>query len=174
VTARTVYLSAVAHRERRYTQEVVVTEDESQIRELVAEIADAYHAKDAERIVRYNSPDIVTFSLAPPLQQRRGDTVDIGGRQVDMTTAEGVRTWFAGFGDAPFDYATQDLEVAADGNVAFAHCLARMGSPGAFSMWFRLTIGLHKSGEGWQITHTHASTPFYMDQTRRAALDLKP
>lgn len=152
-----------------------MTEDESQIRELVAEIEDGYRAKDAERIVRYNAPDIVVFGLAPPLRERRGDTVDIGGgRQVDMTTADGVRTWLAGFGDAPFDYATRDLEVAAGGDVAFAHCLARMGSPGAFSMWFRLTIGLRKTGAGWQVTHTHASTPFYMDQTRRAALDLEP
>jgi ketosteroid isomerase-like protein len=152
-----------------------VTEDESQIRELVAEIADGYRAKDAERIVRYNSPDIVTFGLAPPLRERRGELVDIGGgRQVDTTTAEGVRTWLAGFADAPFDYATRDLEVAAGGDVAFAHCLTRMGSPGVFSMWFRLTMGLRKGGAGWQITHIHASTPFYMDGTSRAALDLEP
>jgi ketosteroid isomerase-like protein len=161
--------------ERPSKQEIVMTEDERQIREMLAEAAAGYHAKDADRIVRYNSPGIVMFGLAPPLQQRRGDTVEIGGgRRADMSTAEGVRTWLAGFGDGPFDYETRELEVAVGGDVAYAHCLARMGSPGAFSMWFRLTFGLRKSDAGWQVTHTHASTPFYMDQARSAALDLEP
>ena len=93
-----------------------------------------------------------------------------------MTTADGVRTWLAGFGDAPFDYEIRDLQVAAGADVAYAHCLSRMGSPGTFSMWFRTTIGLRKTASGWQITHTHThtSTPFYMDETATAALDLVP
>lgn len=114
------------------------------------------------------------FDLAPPLRVRRGDLTDIGGRQVDMTTADGVRTWLAGFGDAPLDYETRDLQIAAGADVAYAHCLSRMGSPGTFSMWFRTTIGLRKTAAGWQITHTHASTPFYMDETTKAAIDLAP
>ena len=50
-----------------------------------------------------------------------------------------------------------------------------MGSPGRFSLWFRLTVGLRKNREGtWQIAHEHESVPFYMDETTRAALDLAP
>lgn len=57
---------------------------------------------------------------------------------------------------------------------AFAHCLTRMGSPGVYSMWFPMTFGPPKTDRDWQITHSHASTPFCMDETRKAALDLEP
>ena len=52
--------------------------------------------------------------------------------------------------------------------------LAQMGSPGVFGMWFRVTAGLRKIDGTWLITHLHASTPFYMDQTMGAAIDLQP
>jgi ketosteroid isomerase-like protein len=152
-----------------------MTEDERQVRELLADVATSYRSKDADRIVSHDAPDIVMFDLAPPLRQRRGGTADIGGgREVDMTTAEGVRAWLAGFGDAAFEYDIQDLEVAAGDHVAYAHCLARMGSPGKFSLWYRLTVGLRKREGQWRIAHTHASVPFYMDESGRAALDLAP
>jgi ketosteroid isomerase-like protein len=38
----------------------------------------------------------------------------------------------------------------------------------------RATIGCRKVGNTWLITHEHASVPFYMDGSDRAALDLKP
>jgi PhnB protein len=41
-------------------------------------------------------------------------------------------------------------------------------------LWFRSTIGLRRTAAGWQITHEHDSTPFYMDRSGRAATDLKP
>ena len=152
-----------------------MSDDETQIRQVLAETVAGFRAKDAERIVASYAPDIVVYGMAPPLRARAGDVVDLGGgRKADMTTAEGVRTWLAGFGDAPFDYETRDLEVAASGDVAYAHYLTRMGSPGAFSMWFRTTLGLRKAGGTWLITHLHSSTPFYMDETIRAAVDLQP
>jgi ketosteroid isomerase-like protein len=49
-----------------------------------------------------------------------------------------------------------------------------MGSPGKFSLWYRLTVGLRKREGQWRIAHTHASVPFYMDESGRAALDLAP
>jgi ketosteroid isomerase-like protein len=153
----------------------MTADDEGQIRELLANMAAGYRAKDAERIVASYAPDMLVYNLAPPLRTRAGEQSDIGGgRLVDMATADGVRTWLAGFGDRPFDYEIADLAVAVGGDVAFAHGLGRMGSPGAFSLWFRFTVGLRKHQGTWQITHLHASVPFYMDETRRAALDLTP
>ena len=150
-------------------------DDQAEIRDLLAAMPAGYRAKDAGQIVADYAPDIVMYSLAPPLRSSRGDLLDIGGgRKVDMTTAEGVQTWLDGFGDAPFDYEIRDLEVAASGDTAFAHGLARMGSAGAFSMWFRITFGLRKTEGRWQITHSHASVPFNMDQTVKAAVDLQP
>jgi ketosteroid isomerase-like protein len=154
----------------------MAADDEGQIRELLANMAAGYRAKDAERIVAGYAPDMMVYNLAPPpLRTRAGEQSDIGGgRLVDMATADGVRTWLAGFGDQPFDYEIADLAIAVGGDVAFAHGLGRMGSPGAFSLWFRFTVGLRKHQGIWQITHLHASVPFYMDETRRAALDLTP
>ena len=153
----------------------MAADDEGQIRELLANMAAGYRAKDAERIVASYAPDMVVYNLAPPLRTRPGQQSDIGGgRLVDMATADGVRIWLAGFGDQPFDYEIADLAVAVGGDVAFAHGLGRMGSPGAVSLWFRFTVGLRKHQGMWRFTHLHASVPFYMDETRRAALDLTP
>jgi ketosteroid isomerase-like protein len=41
-------------------------------------------------------------------------------------------------------------------------------------LWFRFTVGLRRTPAGWQITHEHESTPFYMDGSGRAATDLMP
>ena len=150
-------------------------DDQDQIRDLLAGMAAGYRARDAGQIVAGYAPDIVMYSLAPPLRSHRGGLLDIGGgRQVDMTTAEGVQRWLDGFGDAPFDYELRDLEVAAGGDAAYAHGLARMGSPGAFGMWFRITVGLRKREGRWQITHLHESVPFKMDQAFKAAVNLQP
>lgn len=151
-----------------------MTDDEARIRELLADMDAGYRAKDAKRIVAGYAPDIVQYDLAPPLRARRGETFDLGGgRKADMSTAEGVQTWLDGFGDAPFDYETRDVEITIGGDVAYAHGLARMGSPGTFSMWFRVTAGLRKANGRWQIAHLHASVPFHMDDFR-AATDLQP
>jgi PhnB protein len=41
-------------------------------------------------------------------------------------------------------------------------------------LWFRFTVGLRRTAVGWQITHEHESTPFYMDGSGLAATDLTP
>ncbi len=152
-----------------------MSDDEAQIRELLASMEEGYRAKDASRIVAGYAPDVVLYELAPPLQVRRGELAELGGgRQADMTTAEGVEAWLSGFGAAPFEYETRDLQVAVGGDVAYAHGLSRMGSPGLFSLWFRTTIGLRRDGGRWQITLSHSSVPFYMDEKARAAVDLQP
>jgi ketosteroid isomerase-like protein len=149
--------------------------DEAQIRQLLDDREAGYRDKDADRILAHNAPEIVVFGLAPPLHARAGDLVDIGGdRKVDMSTTDGVRAWLAGFGDAPFEHQTSDLHVMVGGDVAYAHGLSRMGARGEFDMWFRLTVGLRKADGRWRITHIHESTPFYMDQTGKAAIDLQP
>jgi ketosteroid isomerase-like protein len=62
--------------------------------------------------------------------------------------------------------------------VAFCHGLTHMTgtkTDGAqVDLWFRSTVGLRRTAAGWQITHEHESTPFYMDGSDRAATDLTP
>jgi hypothetical protein len=48
------------------------------------------------------------------------------------------------------------------------------GAAARFDLWFRGTVCLRKVGGTWWITHEHNSTPFYMDGSFRAALDLRP
>lgn len=152
-----------------------MSDDEAQIRALLTSMEAGYRAKDAKQITAGFAPDAVMCSLAPPLMTRAGDKSDIGGgRMVDMTTAAGVQEWLDGFGDAAFEYETRDLEVAASGDVAFVHGLARMGVAGQFSLWHRITFGLRKSGGTWRITYEHESVPFYMDGEMKAAVDLTP
>ena len=150
-------------------------DDEAQIRGLVDRMVAGYDTKNAAQILADTAPDAMNYSLAPPLRFRRGELVDIGGgRKVDMASVEGVQTWLDGFGDGQFEFEVRDLEVAAGGDVGYAFGLARMGSPGVFSLWFRITLGLRKTDGRWQITHFHESVPFHMDETFRAATDLEP
>jgi ketosteroid isomerase-like protein len=152
-----------------------MADDESQIRQILAQREAGFRARNAEQIVAHYAPEVVRYSLAPPLRTRVGEPENIGGgRQADLNTADGVRTWLAGFGDGPFDYEHSDITVAAGGDVGYAHGLTRMGSPGVFTMWFRFTVGLRKIDGTWRITHFHESVPFYMDQAAKAALDLAP
>lgn len=67
-------------------------------------------------------------------------------------------------------YQIRDLTITVGGDVAFCHSLIQLGG----ALWFRSTIVLRKIGGEWLITHEHNSTPFYMDGSDRAALDLHP
>ena len=46
--------------------------------------------------------------------------------------------------------------------------------PQPFELWFRSTVCFRRENGDWRITHVHDSTPFHMDGSFRAALDLKP
>ena len=140
------------------------SQDEDQIRRVMAERVTAMHHRDAERFVSHYAPEIVKFDLDPPLQHTAPEATD----------AEGLRAWFTSKGDGPIGYEIHELSVTAGDNVAFCHSLNQMGSEGLFLLWFRSTVGLRKIDGTWRITHEHNSTPFYMDGSDRAALDLTP
>jgi ketosteroid isomerase-like protein len=142
--------------------------DEIQIRQMMADQQTAMRGRDAERLVARYTPEIVSFDLAPPLQHTGAEVRDAGGLQA----------WFAGF-DGPIDYEITQLHVTAGSDVAFCHSLNRLsttprGMPQPFTLWFRATVCLRKQEGAWRISHQHNSTPFYMDGSLRAALDLEP
>ncbi len=149
-------------------QRSVPSQDEVQIRQLIAARETAMRARDAERLLSYYAPEVVSFDLAPPLQHAVAEVIDASAR----------RNWFAGF-DGPIEFEIRDLAVTAGQDVAFCHSLNRLsttphGAPRNFSLWFRATVCLRKIDGTWKITHEHNSTPFYMDGSLRAALDLQP
>jgi len=145
------------------TDIATLTREQDAIASLIRTRSRALSAKDAEAVVDCQGPGFVSYSLAPPL-------VGAGG-------AADLDAWFATW-EGPLGYETRDLAIVAGEDVAFAHGLVNMSGRKrdgyAVDMWFRLTLGLTRTGAGWKISHEHDSTPFYMDGSLRAAVDLAP
>lgn len=144
----------------------MTSQDEIRIRQIAEDRRAAMIAGDAQAIVAQYAPEIVKYDLAPPL------------RNVAPLDADALKSWFATF-DGPVDYEIRDLEVVAGGDVAYTHSMHRLsatplGSPQPFDLWFRVTVCLRRIDGDWRVTHEHSSTPFHMDGSFDAALDLKP
>ncbi len=142
-------------------------DDETAIRELVAERTTAMRTGDAKTICGAYAPDAVIFNLAPPLVQPPDE-----GRDVAKLEA-----WFAEKGGSVWS-EVRDLQVTVDGDLALCTSLESMGappdSPQPFTLWYRSTLGLRRLDGQWRIAHEHTSTPFHMDGSFRAAVDLTP
>ena len=142
------------------------TPADARIRALVDDWAKAIRAKDVDLVMRHYAADVVTFDLAPPLQ---------------CTGADALRTslaaWFSTF-RGPVGSEIRDLHVTAGEDLAFCRSLNRIGGARTdgevTDVWVRATIGLRRTDGTWKVTHEHASVPFYMDGSYRAAVDLKP
>lgn len=139
---------------------MTVTSAEAAVRDLLEEHAAAMREKDADRLAACHRPGAVVYDLAPPL----AGTFD----------RERTRAWFAGKAGGSMDYEFRDVEVELAGDLAVAYGLTRMGDGATFELWFRTTLVLRETGGSWQIVHAHESTPFHMDGSLRAAVDLTP
>jgi uncharacterized protein (TIGR02246 family) len=141
--------------------------DEQTIRELIDTRTQAMRAGDAKTICDAYVDDAVVFSLAPPLVQPPDGTGDVAQLQA----------WFDEKGGSVWA-DVQDLQVTVDGDLALCTSLESMGAPPdatqQFTLWYRSTLGLRRVDGQWRICHEHTSTPFYMDGSNRAALDLTP
>ena len=128
---------------------------------------EAVRAKDAVRVLSCYAPDAVRFDLAPPLVA--------SGSAADART--GLEAWFDTW-DGPIRYVLRDFAVRVAGDLALAHGLVRIGGhkigAGSIDVWARQTIGLVEHDGAWRIVHEHTSTPFYMDGSLKAAVDLHP
>ena len=138
-----------------------------EIQEVIEAKAALLQKGDAKAILSHYAPSFVEFTLAPPLRQP-GD-----GRNPAPLEA-----WMATFEAPPSREVTQ-LEITADGDVAFAtslDCLTAVprGSTERFSLWFRVTLGLRRIDGRWLVTHEHESVPFEMDGSLRASVGLNP
>jgi len=100
------------------------------------------------------SADIVYFDVVPPLRFIGSDAV----------RSNFVR-WFNEY-EGPIGLETRGLEVAADGDVAFAYMLhldkgnsnlSEQQSERGF--WLRSTVCCQRSNNKWLITHEHISLP---------------
>lgn len=127
----------------------------------------AHRGKDAKRFVSHYAPDIVSFDLAPPLAVSGSAVLDIDGWDA------WYQTWRGGV-----DCQIAQLSITAEGDLAYCHSLNRLRGTKTDGttpdLWFRATLALRRTDGSWKIVHEHNSTPFYMDGSDRAALDLQP
>ncbi|MBM4790644.1 nuclear transport factor 2 family protein [Streptomyces sioyaensis] len=141
--------------------------DEARIREVLEDRAAATTARDARRFLSHCAPDIVEFSLAPPLQYKGPQARD----------QRAVEAWYATW-RGPIEVTLTQLEITVGDDVAFGHSINRMRGTKTdgfeVELWSRATVGLRRIDGTWKITHAHDSVPFLMDGSGLAALDLTP
>jgi PhnB protein len=140
--------------------------DVAEIRRVLTAHAAALHDKDVEAVMANVSDHILCFDMAPPL-----------GTRGAAEYRRNLETWFSTW-DGPIDHDHSGMEITVGKDVAFATAYHRIGGAkkggGAHSVWGRLTAGLRKIEGRWTVVHEHVSTPFYMDGSLRAAVDLIP
>ncbi len=138
--------------------------DETGIRSLIDQHVKAVHAKDAAAVIACFAPDYIAFALEPPLVSK-------------MTGAKQYDAWFATW-QGPISIEIRDLDIAVSGDLGVSHSLNRMSGRSSdgddVEVWYRQTLSVRKVDGAWKIAHAHASVPFYMDGSFRAATDLQP
>lgn len=141
--------------------------EESEIRALIDDLAQRTRAKDVNGVISLYAEEKVQFLLAPPLKYSGANALK----------SEDLREWFSSF-EGPIGFEIHDLEVATGGQVAFCHALNRLSGTKTdgtrTDLWLRWTVCFRKIAGKWKITHEHESVPFYMDGSSKAALDLEP
>ena len=139
--------------------------DQAQIVKLMEQWTKAIQEKDVEARTSHYGPNVHVFDVVEPLEY-------LGLDAVRRRAAD----WFSSF-DGPLGFEMQDLRIASDGDVAFAHSLNHVSGTkkdgNNLDMWWRATVCLRKMDEQWMITHEHNSVPFSVT-TGKASLDLKP
>jgi PhnB protein len=143
-----------------------ISRHEAQIRTLIDDWANALRAKDVDGVMSHYAADIVSFDLAPPLRYTGAAAV-----------RNSLEAWFPTF-RGPVGYEIRDLSITAGEDIAFTRSLNRISGTRIdgeeTDVWVRATVCWRKLGGRWLITHEHVSTPFYMDGSDKAALDLTP
>src|SRR5688500_7757649 len=128
--------------------------EQAMIREIIEDWVKAIRAKDVKSVMAQYAPDVLSFDLIPPLQQRGADAI-----------RKRVEDWFSTY-EGPIGYETRDLQVSAGEDIAFSTSLDRSSGTkknGERSeMWMRTTMCYRKVADEWRITHEHVSVPFDM------------
>ncbi len=139
--------------------------DDDAIRAVIDAITSAVRTKDVDAMLALCAPDFVAFDMVPPLNHEG---------------AEAIRSlWVNALGPflPPLEYEVRELEIAADGDVAFSRSLNRFAGTRADGRrvvnWLRSTLGFRRVGGQWGLTHQHVSVPFDMT-SGKAMFDLKP
>lgn len=138
---------------------------EDEIRAIVDERVAAVRTKSTSPLAERQHPEVIGFNVLPPLQLRGSDAI-----------AEQMQAWFNSYpGD--IGYEVRDLNIAADGDVAFCsflyHVSGTLSDGNTVNMWVRATLGCRRIDGRWLITHDHESVPFD-PATGQALITLAP
>ena len=122
-----------------------------EIEALIRRWVDAIDRADLQGTLADHTDDIVMFDVPPPHAGYRG-MARVRGRVAGVHAVAGR---------AARMFELTELDVTADGDVAYAFALLRCGPP----EWYeaepekrlRLTLGLRREGGRWRIAHEHHS-----------------
>ena len=121
-----------------------------EIEALIRRWVDAIDRADLPGTLADHADDIVMFDVPPPHAGNRG-----------MAEYEAAWPEFMQWQSGGALFELTELEVTADGDVAYAFALLRCGPP----EWYeaepekrlRLTLGLRRESGRWRIAHEHHS-----------------
>ncbi|HEX3404956.1 MAG TPA: nuclear transport factor 2 family protein [Acetobacteraceae bacterium] len=130
-----------------------VNTEETRIKALLENWADAVRRHDLPAILAHHEPDMVMFDLPPPLQCKGIEAYE--------------QTWelFFRYHKPGTAFNIQELAVIAGKDVAFATAIMHCGPDSSSNpadkdgFLFRLTVGLRKVDGDWRIAHEHHSEP---------------
>ena len=138
---------------------------EEQVREQVMAWQRSFMAKDVDSMMSFYAPTGFTaFDLMPPLEFQGGE----------MWRDNWVRV-FASF-DGEIELEIADLEIHADGDVAFMRAMVRLAgvmNGTAIDTWVRQTNCFRLIGDAWLMVHDHVSWPTDF-ATGKSLMDLVP
>jgi ketosteroid isomerase-like protein len=138
---------------------------EAEIRQIIESRADAVRKGNVEAMSADVADDVAIFDVVVPLRS-------LGKAASTARAAEWVGSYEGAIG-----WESRDVEVFADGDVAFSHSLShvtgRLKTGAKVDMWFRTTLGLQRRSGHWLIVHEHSSSPFD-PKSGQASLALKP
>nr|WP_067056447.1 SgcJ/EcaC family oxidoreductase [Mucilaginibacter sp. L294] len=139
--------------------------DQDQIQAIIDKKIIGIYNRDEHAVLSVYAPDVVSFDLAPPLQNK-----GITGIK------ERLQGWFASY----MGHITQkvaDVNILVNGEIAFSHSLTRTYGTSIqgedLDMWYRTTTCYKKTNGQWLIVHEHVSDPVDFE-TGKTLFDLKP
>jgi ketosteroid isomerase-like protein len=146
-------------------QTLTKADDETQIRGLLDDWAQAARSGDIDAIMGHYAPDLLSFDAIAQLQFKGADAYRKHW-QACMEMCSG-----------PMIFEIHDLGIAAGSGVGFGHYLLRCGRIGEDGKeqagWMRATVCFRKGKAGWTIVHEHFSAPFD-PASGKALLGLEP